>query len=771
MSYGLCEAETESLETELVQANAEGVTILNSAGDTGAAACDTVPPNNAFNPPFDPAEFGLAVNYPASSPEVTGVGGTSIPSPTYYTSTYWNSNGTSTVDFGASALTTLIGHEVGWNDDEALGQYCVENPGSPGSFCDPSPGVDVTLAQTFQEDYWISIGGGGVSNCLDETLGGICISGFPQPTWQQSLSIPGLTSPQSTYRYVPDVSLIASPNFPGYIICTPIENLLTTSPYDTETTSSCGSGGASGIQTAADGVVVGEIFVVDPSIIGGTSASSPIFAGIVTLLNQYLGGTGLGNINSQLYSMAGNPFYSAFHHVTSGDNNVYCQPGTPAGNPTDVICPASGVIGFSAANFDSTTGYNLVTGLGSVDANALATDWADSLITTTTSVSPSSNSISIGASVTFTATVTPSSATGVVKFYNNGSTTAIGSGSVSGGTATLTTTTLPAGTNSIVGTYNGINAASTSSPVTVNVAAPFTLSASPATFTLPAGQTATSTITVTPVNGFTGTVNFNPSGSPVGGCTSGLPAGAACSFSQGGSVILNGSSAQTLILTITTAANMALGTQAITVTGTTGTTLVPTTINLTETATNQSFTITPSAATYSVAAGNPASVGITVTGMNGFIVTSSNTTALPLTYSCTGLPSEASCSFSPSQGEAVSATTLTLSIATTAPTAQLRPPFGRGSRVFYALLLPGLFGIVFAGGRRTRAVRLLGLILVLGFSTLWLSSCSGGSSSSQNNPGTPAGSYPITVNATTTSTPPGGTALTGSFTVTLTVTQ
>jgi hypothetical protein len=114
----------------------------------------------------------------------------------------------------------------------------------------------------------------------------------------------------------------------------------------------------------------------------------------------------------------------------------------------------------------------------------------------------------------------------------------------------------------------------------------------------------------------------------------------------------------------------------------------------------------------------------------------------------------------------VSATSLTMSIATTPPTGELRPIMGRGSRIFYALLLPGMFGIVFAGGSRTRAARLLGLIVVLSFSTLWMGACGGGSSS-QKNPGTPAGSYTVTVNATTGGTNP----LTSTFNVTLTVTN
>jgi hypothetical protein len=80
----------------------------------------------------------------------------------------------------------------------------------------------------------------------------------------------------------------------------------------------------------------------------------------------------------------------------------------------------------------------------------------------------------------------------------------------------------------------------------------------------------------------------------------------------------------------------------------------------------------------------------------------------------------------------------------------LRPPLGRGTRIFYALLLPGLFGIVFAAGSRTRAMRLLSLIVVLGFSTLWLGACGGGSSGNgTKNPGTTPGTYTVTISGTT----------------------
>jgi hypothetical protein len=60
---------------------------------------------------------------------------------------------------------------------------------------------------------------------------------------------------------------------------------------------------------------------------------------------------------------------------------------------------------------------------------------------------------------------------------------------------------------------------------------------------------------------------------------------------------------------------------------------------------------------------------------------------------------------------------------------------------------------------------MLGLIMVLGFSTLWLGSCSGSNNGSSSNQGTPPNSYQFTVNATTGGTSP----VTSSTTFTLTV--
>jgi subtilase family serine protease len=761
MSYGLCEQANESLETELQQANTEGITVMNSAGDIGSFACDYTPPGTTAtsepNPPFEGAQFGLGVSYPASSPEVTGVGGTSIPSQDY-SSIFGTTNGTN----GGSATAPLSGQEVSWNDDSAIASLCQGEPAN--SFCENGGPPAVTgwvalgssaTAQQVQEDIWLSAGGGGVSNCFSETAEGVCTAGFAKPSWQ-TVTIPGLGTPQSGYRFVPDVSLLASPNFPGYIICTPM-NALTGSGT---TASSC----ASGIATAVD---------TNFSLVGGTSAASPVFAGIITLMNQYLGSAGLGNINSTLYTLAKTSSNGAFHPVNVGDNDVYCQAGTPAGQPADVICPHTGVAGFSAATFDSTTKYNLVTGLGSVDANNLATAWknyrsASAATVTISTTAPAS--VFQGASVAFTASVTPTTYTGAVGFSNNGSPTYLATSllNVTGsGIATFTTTTLPPGTDSVTATYLGDASVSggemSATPATVNVLVPFTLALSNSSPSVSAGSPATVNITVTPVPPFSGSVQFS--------CSGGLPSGATCSFPNSGMVTLSGTTAQTIALTITTLPNMATASAVpVTITGTSSSPAASesTTLALTVTKTNESLTLSSTAKTFTVGVGGTASVQVTVKGTNGFVNSSNSTTVVPLTYTCSGIPASAEISCQPQgNGQPTNATTVTVALVTTPVTSRLDRPFS-DSGIFYAALLPGFFGIFFIRPRM-RGLRMLSLIVVIGFSTLWLGSCGGKSSntgpSSLTTGGTPPGNYSVTINATTG----GAVPLTGSVTITLSV--
>src|SRR3954451_23527105 len=83
-------------------------------------------------------------------------------------------------------------------------------------------------------------------------------------------------------------------------------------------------------------------------VIGGTSEATPLLAGVVAIADQYAGRR-LGLLNPTLYRLAaGGGTGSGIVDVTHGSNAVGTRPGFPAGR-----------------------GYDLATGLGTVDASAL----------------------------------------------------------------------------------------------------------------------------------------------------------------------------------------------------------------------------------------------------------------------------------------------------------------------------------------------------------------------------------------------------------------
>ncbi len=164
---------------------------------------------------------------------------------------------------------------------------------------------------------------------------------------------------------------------------------------------------------------------------GGTSVPTPVFAGMLALLNQQLaaqgGSAGLGNINPNLYALAGsNP--AIFHDVTAGNNlvKVNCPKRQPnCANPT---------VGFNAG-----PGYDETTGLGSADIAKLINGWTGAgggtPPPTTSQVSLTANLKSAAPSdvIYLVATVTNSNGitpTVSVTFEDNG--TALGSAALAG---------------------------------------------------------------------------------------------------------------------------------------------------------------------------------------------------------------------------------------------------------------------------------------------------------------------------------------------------
>ncbi|MCU1306208.1 MAG: Multicopper oxidase [Acidobacteriaceae bacterium] len=168
ISFGDCEqnfsnSEMSSLSALLLQANAQGQTVVGPTGDSGAADCDF---SQSASQPLVSATHGLAVDFPGSSPYVTAIGGSTFSEGS---GTFWNSTNNSN---NGSAVSYIP--ETTWNDTATE----IANGGS------------------------LSASGGGVSKI------------FSKPAWQVGLGVPS-----DGKRDVPDVTFAASPDHDGYLVC------------------------------------------------------------------------------------------------------------------------------------------------------------------------------------------------------------------------------------------------------------------------------------------------------------------------------------------------------------------------------------------------------------------------------------------------------------------------------------------------------------------------------------------------------------------------
>lgn len=146
--------------------------------------------------------------------------------------------------------------------------------------------------------------------------------------------------------------------------------------------------------------------------LGGTAASAAAFAGIMALVDQTYGPQ--GNANVILYPLAASSTANAFHDITQGDTSVACvaasfQDCSNQGTGYGIIADVDGAI------WSASPGYDLATGLGSVDANNLVTKWSSTNLqaTTTTIISTSPTpltSLMHGQLVGFEINVTPNAA-------------------------------------------------------------------------------------------------------------------------------------------------------------------------------------------------------------------------------------------------------------------------------------------------------------------------------------------------------------------------
>jgi Pro-kumamolisin, activation domain/Bacterial Ig-like domain (group 3) len=446
-SFGSAEEDTDTTFYQDLweQAAAQGITVMLSTGDSGSASADGDAGNiEAVN--------GLAVSGLATTQFNVAVGGTDFDDATNPT-TYWNStNGTGLV----SAKHYIP--ETAWNDSCAA----TATTGSLGTCASVTPdpgGLD------------LAGGGGGQSGiCGLQDQNGNCLGPVPKPTWQAGTGVP----PDST-RDIPDVSLFASDGAHGnfWVMC--YAGYADEVPPPQQSEQACNlTGTGTGFNFTG---------------VGGTSAAAPAFAAIMALVNQSQGAanpTGRqGNANYVLYALAQNAGASCnsslpgtitntscvFYDITKGNNSVECAAGSQ--NCSNTGTSGNGVLvepstaPFSASNpgWMTTTGYDLATGLGSVNVANLASNWGSVFgaykSDTTAITAPAAGSVSIthGANVNFTVTVTQGSGTvvptgdvsliaeppGFPQF-------SVGGATLTNGSATIATNQLPGDTTSGAGT-------------------------------------------------------------------------------------------------------------------------------------------------------------------------------------------------------------------------------------------------------------------------------------------------------------------------------
>lgn len=270
---------------------------------------------------------------------------------------------------------------------------------------------------------------------------------YATPSWQTGPGVPA-SDPGSSghHRYIPDVSLSGASHDPYLVML---------------------NGGLIGV--------------------GGTSAAAPSFAGIMALRNQKLNSRA-GNPATALYTMA-NQFPTAFHDVVTGTNAVPCTAGTPN-------CVGGMLTGFAAG-----PGYDMASGLGSVNAYNLVMNWPVAAVAANgpaiTSLSPASLPTS-SATQNLTITGTGFKVGAKVNLGKVGGTTS----SLTPTTVSTTSTTVPVAVGTLPGTWtvqivNSDGLKSAAANLSVTAPAPSITSLSPASII---GSTANQNITIAGTN-------------------------------------------------------------------------------------------------------------------------------------------------------------------------------------------------------------------------------------------------------------------------------
>lgn len=433
VSYGECEAYLGAAGNQVFnnlyqQAAAQGITVLAATGDSGPAACDPPPGSSGSGA----ASYGFFVSGLASTPYNVAVGGTDFYYPANATmatlSAYWK-----------TATAADPNNNADWSS--AL-SYIPEKPWDLGD-----PVMDqVSFSPS------LAAGGGGPSNCINYTgpppppdgngpIAADCQGGgYPKPAWQIGFG-------NDASRDLPDVSLFAS-NESNYSF-----------------TAMCGPDDCTVPNNGPNSVA----FPLSIGGVGGTSVTAPAMAGIMALVVEKTQSR-QGQANTVLYPLS-QQAPQAFHDIAVGTNAVSCVVATPDCTAANYPGYPTGTLGY-LNGYNAVAGYDMATGLGSIDAAQLVDNWSRiTLKPTATTLSINPTTAPHSTALTFTVNVTGGPASGEITLPVTQSSAAPYATNCAAFPCTFTYAGLPGGSYSVSAQYVGssVYAPSTSNPVPVTI--------------------------------------------------------------------------------------------------------------------------------------------------------------------------------------------------------------------------------------------------------------------------------------------------------------
>ena len=362
-----------------------------------------------------------------------------------------------------------------------------------------------------------------------------------------------------------------------------------------------GAGGTSTISVTAQNGFTGSVTMSASGLPSGVTAA---FSPNPTAASSTLTLTASGTATTGAATVTITGTSGSLTHTTTVSLTVNAAPNfTLAASPTSLTIVQGGAAGSSTVTITKLNGFS-----GSV---TMAASGLPSGVTAAFSPNPGTTT----SKLTLTASATAAT-----------------------GTATVT----------ITGTSGSLTHTTTVG-LTVSATPNFALSASPTSLTVARGGSGTSTITIAPQNGFTGSVTL---------AASGLPSGVTAAFSPN-----PGTTSSTM--TVKASAFAGASSSTVTITGTSGTLSHTTTVSLTvTTGGTANFSLAASPTSLSITKGGAGGTStITVTELNGFTGS--------VSLAASGLPAGVTAAFSPNPATATSTLTLTASSTATAGTSSV----------------------------------------------------------------------------------------------------